>query len=192
MSLNVGLTDRISAGISRTRNDQIVEFRSAYELYNPKGSPWKISLMGGVEGQKNFHDHYSPFFQLATTVDRGPLRLSLVPTVVLNSRPDQQVQLSPGNAIHPDSNHTFSLGIGADVALHRKVSVLGEYVPRLAGYGGLYQRNDQLGGGVALRTWGHVFTILVASSRDFNPSQYAVNAGQRNVSLGFNMYRRIR
>ncbi len=192
LGVNFGLTDRLSAGISRSRNDQIVELRGGYEILTSPGSAWKLSLQGGVEGQRNFHEQYSPFLQLAAAMDRGPFRLSLVPTMVFNSRPDQLVQYNRESAIHPDSNHSFSLGIGADVAVHRKVSLLGEYVPRLFGYGGLQQRNDQLGAGVAIRTWGHVFTVLVSSSRDFTPAQYAVNALQRDVALGFNIYRRIR
>jgi len=192
LGVNYGLTDRISAGISRSRNDQIVELRGIYALHTAGDFPWKFSLHGGIAGLRNFHEQYSPFLQLAASLDRGPFRLHLVPTMVFNSRPDKLVQLSRDIAIHPDSNHTFSLGIGTDIAVHRKISLLGEYVPRIAGFGGFQQRNDQLGGGVAIRTWGHVFTILVAGSRDFTPSQYAVNALQRDVSLGFNIYRRIR
>jgi hypothetical protein len=95
-------------------------------------------------------------------------------------------------AINPDSNSTFALGLGTDVALNRRLSLIAEYVPRLAGYGGLDERRDQWGVGFVIRTWGHVFTIVASTSRDFNPSKYAVNAEERSLALGFNLYRRIR
>jgi len=192
LGVNFGLTDRLSAGISRSRFDQIVEMRGAYEIRTSKDSPWKMSLQGGVEGKRNFHEQYSPFLQLAASVDRGPVRVNFVPTVVFNSRPDAEIKNVVAKVINRNSNHTFALGLGTDIAVNRRLSLLAEYMPRLAGYGGLRERRDHVAGGVAIRTWGHVFTLLVARSRDLTPSKYAVNSEEDGVSFGFNVYRRIR
>ena len=191
LALNYALTDRISAGISRARVDQVISLTATHEIRTKSGSMWKMALHGGVAGERNFERHYSPFFQLATALDYGALRLNLTPTLVFNSRDDALAEQAGPNAVNPDRNTTFSLGIGADIALHRRVSIMGEYVPRLAGFGGFFGRHDQLGGGVAVRTWGHVFTIIVSKSRNFTPTKYAVDAGSEGVSLGFNIYRRI-
>jgi hypothetical protein len=192
LAVNYALTGRVSAGISRARFDKIVELSGTYEIRTAKDSWWKLALRGGVEGKDNFHREYSPFLQLASSFDYKILQINAVPMVTFNSRPDDQLQFNRSRMINPDSNHTFALGLGADLALSRKYSLLGEYVPRLAGYGGLDERRDQVGAGVVIRTWGHVFTILFASSRDFTPSKYGVNAEDRSMSIGFNLYRRIR
>jgi Membrane bound beta barrel domain (DUF5777) len=192
LAVNYALTGRVSAGISRARFDKIVELSGTYEIRTAKDSWWKLALRGGVEGKDNFHREYSPFLQLASSFDYKILRVNAVPMVTFNSRPDDQLPFNRSRMINPDSNHTFALGLGTDLALNRKYSLLAEYVPRLAGYGGLDERRDQVGAGLVIRTWGHVFTILFASSRDFTPSKYGVNAEDRSLSIGFNLYRRIR
>jgi len=192
LGVNYGVTDRFSAGVSRARLDQIIAFSGTYELQTRRDSPWKVSLHAGIEGKRNFQRQFSPFVQAAASYDYRALRLHAVPTVVFNSRPDTQVRLFPARAIHPDSDHTFSLGVGADVALNSRFSLSGEYVPRLAGFGGFDRTRPQVGGGFSIRTASHVFQILVATSWDFTPSLYAVNANRSEVSLGFNIYRRIR
>ncbi len=192
IGLNYALSDRMSVGVARTRFGQIVELSGTYEIRTAKDSMWKLALRGGVEGTKNFHEEYSPSIQLASAFDFNRFRLNVVPTMVFNSRPDAQLEFNRGNAIHPESNHTFALGLGTDIALTRKISLTAEYVPRLAGFGGFYERHDQIAGGLVIRTWGHVFAVTVATSRDFTPANYAVNAQGSDVSLGFNLYRRIR
>jgi hypothetical protein len=192
VGLNYALTGNLSAGISRTREDQLISLTATQEIHTKSGSIWKMSLHGGVAGKRNFEEHYSPFFQLATALDYKAFRLNLTPTFVFNSR-DESLAAQPGpEAVNPDQNNTFALGIGADIALHRRFSVTGEYVPRLAGFGGFFGKHSQLGGGVAIRTWGHVFTVLVSRSRNFSPERYGVDADFDGVSLGFNIYRRIR
>jgi hypothetical protein len=111
--------------------------------------------------------------------------------VVFNSRPDL-TQFTRPLAINPNNDFTVFMGLGTDILLTRKMSLIAEYVPRIAGYGGLGERRDQVGGGFMLRTWGHVFTILVSTSKDFTPAKYGINAVSSDVSLGFNIYRRIR
>ena len=192
LGINYSLTKSFSAGISRTREDQLVSLTAAQEIHTQRESPWKMSLLGGVAGKSNFERNYSPFLQLATSFDYKMLRLNLVPTVIFNSR-DETLVTQPGpQAVNPDDNNTFALGIGADFALNRRFSIVGEYTPRLAGFGGFFGEHQQLGGGVAIRTWGHVFSILVSRSRNFSPVRYAVDADFDSVCFGFNIYRRIR
>jgi hypothetical protein len=191
LGVNYALTNRLSVGISRTREDQLVSLTAAHEIRTKSGSMWKMSLLGGIAGKHNFEDTYSPFIQLATALDYRTLRLNLTPTMIFNSR-DETLSPQPGpDAINPDQNNTFSLGIGADYAIHRRFSIVGEYVPQLAGFGGFFGRHSQLGGGAAIRTRNHVFTILVSRSQNFSPVRYAVNGDFDGVSLGFNIYRRI-
>lgn len=192
LAFDYAFTDRLSAGVSRARLNQIIAFSGSYEIRTRKDSFWKMSLNAGVEGTRNFERQYSPYLQWATAFDYKAVRLHVVPTVVFNSRPDAQVREFPDLAINPDSDTTFSLGLGTDVALNNRISLIGEYVPRLAGFGGFGKSYPQFGGGVEIRTAAHVFTILATTSWDFTPAAYAVNAGKGDISLGFNIYRRFR
>jgi hypothetical protein len=192
LGVNYAITEDISAGIARTRFDRIVELSGTYEIRTAEESPWRLALRGGVEGRDNFHQDYSPFLQLAGSFDYRRFRLNAVPMMIFNSRRDELLEFNRARAINPESNHTFALGLGTDIALSRRLSLIGEYVPRLAGFGGLDERRDHMAAGLVVRTWGHVFTILVGSSRDFTPATYGVNALDRSLSLGFNLYRRIR
>lgn len=192
LGVNYAITDRLSAGISRARLDQIVSIGGAYEIRTRSDSPWKMSFLAGVDGKGNFERQFSPYAQLATSFEYKRVRLNVVPTFIFNSRDDTLLKASPSTAINPDSNNTFSLGIGGDIALSSRFSLIGEVVPRLAGFGGFGKKQPQFGGGLAIRTPAHVFTILVSTSREFNVSKYGVNAESNDVSLGFNIYRRIR
>jgi len=192
LGVNYAFTDRLSAGISRARFDQLIAINSTYELQTRRTSFWKMSLHAAIEGKENFERQFSPILQLPTSFDYKALRLNVVPTAIFNSRDDRLVAADPSQAINPGSNHTFSLGLGVDLALSPRFSLSSEVVPRLAGFGGFGERRTQVGGGFTIRTSAHVFTILVATSRDFNPSKYAVNSENSDVCLGFNIYRRIR
>jgi hypothetical protein len=192
LSFNYAFADRLSFGVSRARFNEIVTLAGTYEIRTRKDSFWKMSLYGGVEGTQNFEGHYAPFLQLTSSFDYKIARLYFVPTLVFNSR-DYLLPQTGLQAINPQANQTFSLGVGADIALNRRISLLGEVVPRVAGFGGFYQNDyPSVSTGLAIRSWGHVFTITASSSRDFTPAPYAVNAGQHNLSLGFNIYRRMR
>jgi len=192
LGVNYAISDRLSAGVSRARLDQIVSIGGAYEIRTRKDSPWKMSLLAGVDGKENFERQYSTYAQLATSFEYKRVRLNVVPTIIFNSRDDVLVAAAPSLAINPLSNHTLSLGIGGDVVLNSRFSLIGEVVPRLAGFGGFGKNQPQFGGGLAIRTAAHVFTILASTSREFNVSKYGVNAGSNDVSLGFNIYRRFR
>ncbi len=191
LGVNYGITNRFSLGVSRARFNQIIAWTGTYEVHTAKESFWKMSLVGGVEGQRNFERQYSPYLQLATRFDYKGLTLYAVPTAIFHSRNRELVDALRPVAIDPDSNNTFSMGVGADIALNSRFSIVGEIVPRLAGFGGFDRHRPTVSTGIEIRTWGHVFSILVSSSRDFTPAEYAVNPEQKEVSIGFNIYRRM-
>ncbi len=191
LSVNYGISDRLSFGVSRARFDEVIAWTGTYEIQTKKESFWKMSVLGGVEGKQNFERQFSPYVQLATSVDYKGLRLYAVPTAVFHSRDRELVDQFASQAINPGSNNTLSLGVGADIAINSRFSIVAEAVPRLAGFGGIGEHRPTVSAGFEIRSWGHVFSILVSSSRDFTPAKYAVNPDQRNVSLGFNIFRRI-
>ncbi len=189
LGINHALTDDLAVGVTRTRFDQIVAFMGTYEIHQKPGSLWQMSAVGGVEGERNFLSHYSTFLQLSSSIDYKRLRTFVVPTMIFNSRKDADLQFF-SSGVNIDDNHTFSLGLAADLALHPRVSLAGEYVPRLAGFGGFSNERSTLSWGVKLRTRGHVFTILISNTRDFTPGKYGINAGTSDFALGFDLYRK--
>lgn len=199
LELGYAPTNRLSVAVTRARfaladasfAPAVITFAGAYSIHNSEQSAWKMSLVGGVEGQNNFLQQYSPYLQLTTSWDYRRLRTYLVPTVVLNSRNDTEVQNNPDLAIHPEFDNTFSLGVGGNFALHPRYSVSAEWVPRLAGFGGFGKSHSTVSIGFNIETWRHVFTVLVSRSRDFTPAHYGVNA-DGPWALGFNIYRQFR
>jgi hypothetical protein len=190
-NINLGfqfaLSDGLSVGVSRTRFRKIVSLLSTYEIRTDKENLWKSSLVGELEGWDNFTDHYAFSLQWANSLDLGGFRFYSNPILVINSKREVGAATFSNST---DSNHTLSLGLGADLLLNRRFSLSAEFVPRLAGYGGSSAHYNTASGAFKIRSWGHVFTVGVSTSRTFNPSQFAVNA-EKDVSLGFNIYRRI-
>lgn len=198
LELGYAPTSRLSVAVTRARfalaeasfAPAIISFNGAYSIHNSEKSLWKMSLVGGIEGQNNFTKQYSPYLQLTTSWDYRRLRTYLVPTMVFNSRNDTAVRNNPDLAIHPEYNNTLSLGVGGNFALHPRYSVSAEYVPRLAGFGGFGTPHSTISMGFNVATWGHIFTVLVSRSRDFTPAHYGVNA-DGPWALGFNIYRQF-
>ncbi len=185
------LTDRLSVSASRARFDQIVAFAGTYEIHTDADSPWKLSVRGGIEGTGNFEDHRSGFVEVASQFDYKFLRANVTPIFVFNSRDDARVAGSRFRVVNPGDNHTVALGLGIDAALNRRLSLVGEYVPRLAGFGGFVNDRAAITGGLKIHTWGHVFHVLLSTSRVFTPATYGVNATATDYALGFNIYRRV-
>ena len=140
LGLNHALTDQLSVGVSRARFAQIVTFNGTYELHQDPDSRWQMSLLAGIEAEDNFHNHYSTFLQLPASVDYKRLRTHLAPTLIFNTRKESELERLGQVGVNPGDNHTFSLGLGLDLALHPRVSVVGEYVPPAGRLRGLRER----------------------------------------------------
>ncbi len=190
LGMSYALTDRVSVGASRERFDQRVGFSSTVELLTRKESPFKIAVRGGMEGEGNFKRHYTGFIEVPAQWEHKAFRLHAAPIAVFNSRSDVEAEFRPG-AVNGDKNHTFSLGMGTDIAFNRRLSLVGEYIPRLAGFGGFGNDRASLAGGIKIRTRRHVFQVLITNNRFMSPSRYAVNATTTDYAFGFNIYRRV-
>lgn len=191
LGLGYAVTDRFSASVARARFGRNVTLGGELELMTREDSPWKVSLAAGVQGRDNFDNHFSPYIQLPAQFDFKALRTYVVPTMIFNSRLDALAEALRSRAVNPDDNHSFALGLGADVFLSPRFSITAEYVPRLAGFGGFGGERAAVTGGLKIRTWGHVFHVLLSNSQVMTPGEYAVNSETNQVMIGFNIYRRI-
>jgi hypothetical protein len=193
INLEVGysLTDRFSITASRARFDKIVSLAGAFELWGDSGSTTQGQLRAGSDGRSNFQEHYSPFLEVAAKFDLNRLRIHANPVVSFNTRRDPVPDFLISDSVNPNSNHTFALGLGGDFILTRHLSLVGEYIVRLDGYGGVRPELRALSGGLKIRTRRHVFHLVVTNNRGFTPSTYVIQPDGGSYSFGFNIYRRI-
>jgi hypothetical protein len=90
----------------------------------------------------------------------------------------------------PDSEGTFSLGIGGRFMVFDDLSLIAEWVPVLAGYKNLA---DSWGVGVEKKIGGHVFQVFITDSLGITASQFLPGGdlllGDGDFRLGFNIFR---
>jgi len=114
-------------GIRRT-NDRTIEFFTEYNLLQERDSkPVGLSVVASIDGTNNFRDSYTP--GLGVVVSRTLSRAGTVyiePIWVNNSNP------LPSDLT--DDNNTFLLGLGTRLRIRPSVYLVGEIVPRVAGY----------------------------------------------------------
>jgi hypothetical protein len=114
-------------GIRRT-NDRTIEFFTEYNLLQERDSkPVGLSVVASIDGTNNFRDSYTP--GLGVVLSRtlpGAGTVYIEPIWVNNSNPLPK-ELT-------DDNDTFLLGLGTRLRIRPSVYLVGEFVPRVAGY----------------------------------------------------------
>jgi hypothetical protein len=132
----------------------------------PKGAKWS--------GRFRFAALLSLAYQLN---DR--LSFLLVPAFTSNA-----------NFWEPSSKGTFALGIGGRFMVFDDISLIAEWVPRLAGYKDSY---SGWGLGIEKKIGGHVFQFFVTDSIGLTASQYLpggdLKLGDGDFRIGFNIFR---
>ena len=114
-------------GIRRT-NDRTIEFFTEYNVLQERDSkPVGLSVIASADGTNNFRDSYTP--ALGVVVSRSLARAGTVyvePVWVNNSNalPSQLA----------DDNDSFLLGLGTRLRIRPTLYLVGEIVPRVAGY----------------------------------------------------------
>jgi uncharacterized beta barrel domain-containing protein DUF5777 len=177
-----GIMRGMQAGIYRT-NDRTIEFFTQYSLMQESASrPLGIGVLAAIDGTNNFRDSYSP--ALGVSVSRKVGRLGAVyaePIWVNNSNP------LPSELV--DRNDSFLLGLGARLRVRRTVYLVGEVVPRVAGYDPAV---NHVTVGLEKLVGGHVFQINVSNGIGTTISQLA-RGGSSNDDwyLGFNISRKF-
>ncbi len=177
-----GIMRGMQAGIYRT-NDRTIEFFTQYNLKQQSASrPLGIGLLAAIDGTNNFRDSYSP--ALGVIVSSRVGRLGTVyaePIWVNNSNP------LPAELV--DRNDSFLLGLGARLRVSRTVYLVGEVVPRVAGYD---PDVNHVTVGLEKLVGGHVFQINVSNGIATTISQLA-RGGSSNDDwyLGFNISRKF-
>jgi len=177
-----GLMRGLQAGIHRTSN-KTIEFFGQYSVLQQSGaSPLGLGVLASIDGTDNFRDSYSPALgvALSRTIPRiGALYVE--PIWVQNSNPaPDEIAID---------NDTVMLGLAARIRVRPTVYLVGEIMPRVAGYDPGVTHGTF---GIEKRAGGHLFQLNVSNGFGTTMGQLA-RGGLTNDDwyLGFNISRKF-
>ena len=182
LELRFGLLEGTQVGLHRT-NDRTIQLFGQHSLFEQgEGNPVAVDAVVTVEGLNNFRENYST--GVGAVVSRRMARRVAVyiePMWVANTNP------LPGNMV--DENHTVQVGIGSRFRWTPSVYLVGEFVPRVAGY----SPGQHYGSfGIEKRAGGHLFQLNVSNGLGTTVGQLARgSAGRDNWYIGFNLSRKF-
>jgi len=183
-------------GVYRT-SEKTIDFFGSYNLFRALGRlPVSINANAAIEGTDNFSDKYSPSLGATVVATLGNrVAFTLVPTWVNNSNPLPQELV--------DDNDTAYLGVGGRVRVTKRMFVVVEASPRIAGFRGgnadfqntaTYVEGRQLVSfAIEGQVGGHLFQVNFSNGFASTPANIARGAagGKTNWYLGFNISRKF-
>jgi hypothetical protein len=174
-------------GVHRTNNRTINLFAQYDVLRRAARAPFNVHVTAGVEGTNNFKDRYSPSLGAVISwqaKDRAAVYLA--PNWVHNAN------LSPSavrTAFSSPEVDSVVLGMGGRVRVRPTVYLVGEFLPRIAGYAG---KTHQGAFGIEKRAGGHTFQLNFSNGFGTTPGQVARGGtGAQDWYIGFNLTRKF-
>ena len=183
-----GLIRGTQVGIRRT-NNRTIEFFSQYNVMQQNATrPIGLGVIASVEGTNNFRNSYSP--SLGVALSRIIPRLGTVYLEPIWVH-DSKLQGTRRTALDAlvDDNDTFMIGAGARIRVRPTVYLVGEIIPRVAGYN---PGVNHASFGMEKRAGGHAFQVNVSNGFGTTMGQLA-RGGFTNDDwyLGFNISRKF-
>jgi hypothetical protein len=152
LELRFGLFRATQIGIHRT-SDRTIQFFAEREILRQGPHPFGLALYGTFEGLDNFQEQRSPGLGLVVSRKVGSkLALYAMPAFVGNTN----LEDFPG-----EDESTFIVGLGGRLRLGDASYLVGEVVPRVAGY---EHAGTHVTFGLERRVGGHGFQINVSNS----------------------------
>ena len=174
-----GIARHLQAAVYRTAIDQTFQFYGKYDAVRQSDSmPVSLSALVSVEGTDNFQEQYSP--ALGVTVSRmaaDRLAVYATPVWVHNT----------AGTLNIDRD-TFFVGIGGRVRVGSSVYLVGEVVPRAAGYS---PGKPAYGFAIEKRVGGHMFQLNFNNGQGTTFGQLARGGLPDSLYLGFNLARKF-
>ncbi|TYP95176.1 hypothetical protein LX73_0472 [Fodinibius salinus] len=189
LGMDVGLTDRWSVGIGRSSQFNVVDLRSKLALLQQKtdGSmPLSLSLKGdlGVITQENNRPIEDDISTMVSAIFARKVNDSI------------SLQLSPiygyfSRAPQGGHNNLFSVGLGSEIRLSNRYSLIVEYFPVIGNKNNGTQNAFTLG--LNIETGGHVFQLFFTST-EWHLEQYVLASNSEqfwagDFRFGFNVNR---
>ncbi|MBI4454883.1 MAG: autotransporter outer membrane beta-barrel domain-containing protein [Acidobacteria bacterium] len=199
LGFNFWIWEHVMASIYRARFDRVVEIGVAGDLWQQqRGNPVSLAAQIGVDGRDNFGDFYSPHLQVTVARQFGRrVGVLLAPAVIFNSQ-SSTLSFLRDFATKPDKDYTVNLGAGLSAKVTPSVSIVGEYIPRVAGFRGYFTDRPALSVALQKQTFRHVFSVVMSTSREVSIAGYGPNIGTdasdtaNRLKIGFNIFRKLR
>lgn len=178
-----GIVKGGQVGVHRT-NDRTINLFGQYDLLRrATREPFNVHVTVSVEGTDNFRDRYTPSLGAVVSwqaKDRAAFYLA--PSWVHNAN------LFPSASSSLDVD-TLMLGMGGRVRVRPTVYLVGEFLPRIAGYSG---NTHQGSFGIEKRAGGHTFQLNFSNGFGTTPGQVARGGtGSQDWYIGFNLTRKF-
>jgi hypothetical protein len=206
LSLDYGITDRLSVGIGRSTTQKTFDGYVKYKLLRQtdnQNMPFSVSLLGT---SAYFTEHYAD--SLEQSVITGKYRFDYTGQILIARKFNEKLslQLVP-TFIHynlvdspADHNNVFALCIGGRMKITKRMAITAEYnylFPNqlLSQPGGPGQppRSNSLSFGWDIETGGHVFQLVFTNSQSMVEPQYIGQTqgtwGKGYIYFGFNIAR---
>lgn len=177
-----GLMRGLQAGIHRTSN-KTIEFFGQYNVLQQSGSsPIGLGVLASMDGTNNFRDSYSPALGVAMSRTLGSRGAVYAEPIWVNNS-------NPGPDALVDDNDTFMIGLAARLRIRPTVYVVGEIVPRVAGYDPGVTHGTF---GIEKRAGGHTFQLNFSNGFATTMGQLARGGLTKDDwYLGFNISRKF-
>ncbi|WP_299061682.1 DUF5777 family beta-barrel protein [uncultured Polaribacter sp.] len=197
-SFEYGLTDNLTAGLSRASVEKTYEGFLKYSLLKQKTGvnsfPFAISLFGSIAAKS---EKTIPGIERARSFEESLFHTAQV-LIARKINATVSVQLTPTyvhrnlTATFDDPHDIFATGLGTRVKLSKRVSLNAEYFYQFNKLDSIDTTNS-LAFGVDIETGGHVFQIILANSRRMVEKSFITettgNFFEGDIHLGFNLSR---
>ena len=174
-----GIVRRVQAAVYRTAIDKTFQFYGKYDAVRQSHSmPVSLSALLSIEGADNFQERYSP--ALGVTASRmvaDRLALYATPIWVHNTA-----------ALLKIDRDTAMVGVGGRVRVSASVYLVGEVIPRVAGYS---PDKPAYGFAIEKRAGGHMFQLNFNNGQGTTFGQLARGGFADSLYLGFNLARKF-
>jgi hypothetical protein len=197
LGLDYSPTDRLTIGIGRSSFDKVYDGFLKYQILKQstgmKRTPFTLTLFGGISIKTLLSSDPEvniPFDQkLAYSVQVLLARkfgdrfsLQLMPTMIHRNFVE----------IPDDENTIIAFGVGGRFKISKRISLTGEYYPRLTGNEADIIYNS-LSFGIDIETGGHVFQLIFTNSRQMIDKGFITETdgqwGNGDIHFGFNISR---
>jgi hypothetical protein len=177
-----GIIRGADIGFRRT-NDRTIEFSTEYSLLQQRNSkPVGLSAYASIDGTNNFRDSYTPALGVVVSRTLGRAGTVYVDPMWVNNANPLPSELA-------DNNDSFLLGLGARLRIRPSLYLVGEIIPRVAGYD---PGVNQASFGLEKLLGGHVFQLNFSNGFGTTTGQIARGGtGSEDWYLGFNISRKF-
>lgn len=193
-----GVTDWLSLGLSRHRNNKTYEFAAKYKFANQEVDGFPVAIVG-----YNTMDIRSDKFAVLYPDAKFNHRLAYSTQLLVSRKFSEKFSLEIVPIwIHKnlydgilDQKDLLLLGTGARYKIAKRMSVNLEYAARVnLPEGSTSTYHNPLSLGLDIETGGHVFQMVFSSSQPMNDVTAFSNSsgrwdGRKQFYFGFNMYR---